>query len=47
MIFDHKIIIKKALKLTDAKKHKLLKTLGGVGVDRILLKLVWDICDHP
>jgi hypothetical protein len=38
---------KKALKLTDAEKHKLSKTLWGEEADRIWLKLVWDTWNHP
>ncbi len=42
-----KYLSKKALKLTYAEKHKLLKILLRVGVDKIWLKLVWDTWDHP
>jgi hypothetical protein len=44
MRFDREISIKKTLKLTDAEKNKLLKTLGA---DQISRKLDWDTWDHP
>jgi hypothetical protein len=47
MRFGYEMFIKKSLKLTDAEKNKLSKTLWGERADRISMKLVWDTWNHP
>jgi hypothetical protein len=40
MSFDHEIVIKKALKLTDVENSKLLKIFCGKEANSISMKLV-------